>query len=500
MALLVRSSPAEAAVVERLMSQLGEVTVVVSVADGARGITATAALFRSDTDMRQQFIVESDTETLVSGGDALGRLNAMTASQYSNLIMDALLDRVVALGIDGRHVPTVLSAISPTIDSIVDSQLLAATAAAVLDAPDVFADASLSDGDRSTACLNTQMATDWACRTVYHASVVQDQLARFGGREGRRLAVGIYREVRHMAVRRLQVALLDQLAAHAGMGVELPELQQQDEGQQGEGQGQQGGQPLEQGVQEAAGGWEGSGDWWLARQEARQRKLLAVDGGDGGHGGTVRAHGCTAECTAGWLEDDHCYAIAATFDVWRMAEEQGVAAAGVPAGPPPLLAARLATRAAEALCRLCRGQGLGGAYAPAPEWELAKAKVGQAGARLCLNACVTICMLCLRHAEQSLTGTLVTGPRARQRVSRSTYARARADTLSSNNHNLRPGSARLALLCAAPEPPSTTAPLHLHAQACPHPGTYEHSGLNTRICATIALQLWVPATSNPTSL
>ncbi len=79
--------------------------------------------------------------------------------------------------------------------------------------------------------------------------------------------------------------------------------------------------------------------------------------------------------TAGWLEDYHSHIVHATVVDWHGVEQQQAAAAGVPAGPPPLLAARLAARAAEALCRLCRGQGLGGAYAPAPEWQFAKAEV-----------------------------------------------------------------------------------------------------------------------------
>ncbi len=49
----------------------------------------------------------------------------------------------------------------------------------------------------------------------------------------------------------------------------------------------------------------------------------------------------------------------------------------MPARPPALLTARLAARSAEALCRLCRGEGLEGAYSPAPEWEFATAEVGK---------------------------------------------------------------------------------------------------------------------------
>ncbi len=144
----------------------------------------------------------------------------------------------------------------------------------------------------------------------------------------------------------LQVALLDQLAAHAGLGAEL----QREEEQQG--QGQQGAQGTR--------GWEGSsGTWWLACEEARQGKLL----------------GAEESRRAGWLEDLHCQVVNATVVEWLAADDETAATVRVPARPPPLLAARLAARAAESLCRLCRGQGLEGAYAPAPEWELGMSQV-----------------------------------------------------------------------------------------------------------------------------
>ncbi len=166
----------------------------------------------------------------------------------------------------------------------------------------------------------------------------------------------------------LQVALLDQLAAHAGLGAKL-----QGEEQQGQQQGQR--QRQGQGHQGTQGGrgWEGSsGTWRLACEEARQGKLLGMDA-EGGEGSGEM----TRSRTAGWLEDYHCHVVHVTVVDWHVASlyEQRSVPIGVLARPPPLLAARLAARAAESLCRLCRGQGLGGAYAPAPEWQLGMTQV-----------------------------------------------------------------------------------------------------------------------------
>ncbi len=224
----------------------------------------------------------------------------------------------------------------------------------------------------------------------------------------------------------LQVALLDRMAVHAGMGPELgageeapveggkgrgekhreaqeqeqrgfdaqerqgpstrvhaqapvagepeggpherPRGMEQQQEQQAHGQEA----PARRLGQEQADGWEGSsGAWWFAREEAQQGQILGEEGEEG-----------RAACskTAGWLEGRHCNIVAATLLDWQAAEEQQLAAAaGVPAAPPPILRARLAARAAEALCRLCRGKGLAGAYAPAPQWEFAIAQVSRVG-------------------------------------------------------------------------------------------------------------------------
>ncbi len=226
------------------------------------------------------------------------------------------------------------------IGSLVASELVAAAAAAVVDCP--------CAGGFNHITLS-RAACD-AARAMIMLALTQKDLALHGGPEGRRLACGLLRATRHVAVRRLQVALLDQLAAHAGMGAEL--------------------RGREEEAQEQADGWAGSsGGWWFAREEAQREQLLGPKDGE--------EEPVAGSPTAGWLEDRHCNTVSATLWAWRTAEEvQLTGEAGVPAAPPPVLRARLAARAAEALCRLCRGQGLKGAYAPAPQWELAMAPVG----------------------------------------------------------------------------------------------------------------------------
>ncbi len=320
---------------------------------------------------------------------------------------------------------TVTPEASSILGSLAESGLLAAAAAAVVDCPYVVGVAhdSISGAGRNAA------------RAFVSVAVMQHLLWSHGGPEGRRLACRLLRATRHVAVRRLQVALLDQLAAHAGMGAELGggeegrEEEEEEEEQRGEQQNEQaqeqgqqahghrgsgaqeqqeppmqvqaqgeGAKEPEAGVhqrpggrgqqqkeqahgqqargarlgQEQADGWEGSsGEWWFAREEAQRGQLLGLPEGEWG------ADAVKGSQLAGWLEGRHCNVISATLLDWQAAEEQHLAAeAGVPAAPPPLLRARLATRAAEALCRLCRGQGLGGVYGPAPQWVLSTVQVG----------------------------------------------------------------------------------------------------------------------------
>ncbi len=160
---------------------------------------------------------------------------------------------------------------------------------------------------------------------------------------------------------RPQVGMLDLQAADAGLGAGLGE--QGLGGGEGEAGGQ--GQGSHQ-TQQQMESLEGMGKvWWFAQEEVQRGQLLGVSGSRQVGAGTL-----------GWLEDQHVYVLCASFWTWYLEMCNRAAAGGTAVRPPPLLAARLAARAAEALCRLCRGQGLGGTYGPAPEWLCAKIQVG----------------------------------------------------------------------------------------------------------------------------
>ncbi len=321
-----------------------------TVADAAGAISAFAASLRAEAGESSQHDFESATTRQ-------GRMWQFTGSATAHLdsLMGPIVDSVCqytwamalfaaqhVMGAEGTD-PQVVSGTpegSSTFGSLVASGLVAAAAAAVVDCPRA---AGMTHITLSRAACN-------AARAMIMMDAMQVKLDSRGGPEGRRLARGLLRATRHVAVRRLQVALLDQLAAHAGMGAEL------------------GGEEEE--AQEQADGWAGSSRaWWYAREEAQRGELLGPKDGE--------EEPVAGSPTAGWLEGRHCNIVSATLCAWRTAEVvQLEMEAGVPAAPPPVLRARLAARAAEALCRLCRGQGLEGAYAPAPQWEFARARVG----------------------------------------------------------------------------------------------------------------------------
>ncbi len=178
------------------------------------------------------------------------------------------------------------------------------------------------------------------------------------------------------------MGLLDRLAVHAGLGVKLEggdgDERSGDQGDKGrsvaverEHREQQGGQE-EQGEQ--GDGWGGrSGLWWIAREEARRGQLVPAldEDGEEREGDEQQGPG-GMDGGLGWHHDQ---VITVTFADWHAAG-QLAAEAGVQAQPSPLLTARLKARALESLCRLCRGEGLGGAYAPAQECDRVLIRVG----------------------------------------------------------------------------------------------------------------------------
>ncbi len=330
------------------MAQRGFMQVV---ADAAGAISAFAASLRAEAGeppqpasasaLTRQGHMWQFTGSATANLDGLRGPIADSVCQYT-LGMALLAAQYVKAALDRGTDPQVVCVtpeLSGTLGSLVASGLVAAAAAAVVDCPCA---AGLTHISLSRAACN-------AARAMALLAGLQESLASHGGQEGRRLACGLLRATRHVAVRRLQVALLDQLAAHAGMGAEL-------------GGG-------EEEAQQQADGWAGSsGVWWFAREEARLGELLGAKDGE--------EEPVAGSPTAGWLEGRHCNTVSSTLWAWQAAEEVELTEeAGVPAAPPPVLRARLAARAAEALCRLCRGQGLEGAYAPAPQWEFAIAPV-----------------------------------------------------------------------------------------------------------------------------
>ncbi len=333
-------SRADKEAAQRAATSMAQRGFVMAVADAARGVAAVEAAVRSGT---------AALQAVHAGGPMLMGTTAVGACQYALSVTQLALHRLeTATGVGARRTPVspFPAIIAQHVEAVADSQVLEAAAAIVLDRPNLTGAQGGTGDDAGAVCVRYWNATVMAAQAVVFTSILLNSLWESRSREGQRLAAVLLRATRHVAVRRLQVGLLDQLAAHAGMGAGL-------EGEEeAEGQGQQ------------EDGWEGSsGTWWFVREEAERGQLV-------GHGKE------SLEERLGRLEDHHGHIVAASLGDWSWTMAQMAAEAGVPAGPPFLLAARLAARAAEALCRLCRGEGLGGGYGPAPEWEFAMAQVG----------------------------------------------------------------------------------------------------------------------------
>ncbi len=343
---------------------LAESNLLQAVAGAARGMMATAALLRSDRGARQ---LARMLDPIASSHKFDGRLSVMARSLWSYVAtVTSIAYR--QLEDEGCSASGPTSEPSRILDALVTSELLAAAASAVVDGPSPFSDPSHPAALRHSLCFHIREASVKAASTMYNVVMVQGLLqGPCGGGEGRRLALGLMHSVRHEAVQRLQMGLLDQLAAHAGMGAEL-----QHDGKSGSGTGgkQQGREEKEA----KGGGWVArSGAWWLANEEAKRGHVIGVDANGDDRGVLTRSRNGRR------LQKQHVTVLYATIAQWHGAAGEHVPAeaeAGVTSGPPPLLRARLTARAAEALCRLGRGQGLGGTYASVANWPLARDQVG----------------------------------------------------------------------------------------------------------------------------
>ncbi len=358
------------------MTQIG---FMYALAQFVRRVVSTSTYLRSETAVWEH----TDTVhrlarswTLV---DEQAGVMVLAVCQYALSLTEALVQLLSELGAFTAtrthiHIPP---DILETLEALVDTQLLAAAATALVDVRPIDATPQLKPEVREVIMTSMQQGAVAAAKATANVHQLQQALGRVGGRVCKRLSAGLRGVVRHEAVRRLRVGLLDQLAAHAGLGAKLEETQ--------EGLGRQGGR-ADAGEEQAGAeqeGWEGlSGSWWFAGEEARRAQLGLGPAGEGR--GSGRAGRQALGETGGWLEDYHCHIVCVTFMQWVLDGQEGAvaaqaakgaAAAGVLDRPPPLLAAQLAARAAEALCRLCRGEGLGGEYSPAPEWQFAMAQV-----------------------------------------------------------------------------------------------------------------------------
>ncbi len=369
--------------IQVVMSHMAHRTFMSAVADAARGMSAIAAYLPSDA-AGAGGSGQEEPSRLALGNASLNSTRTALA-RYAALMVQRLVDLLSARGprcSGGRESSgAVLRTVSPLVGVLAETQLLAAAASAVLGSPHPIANNTLPPDVADMIYGAVRSAVVYAATAVVLLLSARCKLKKCGGRDGRRLAAVLLRMARHEAVQRLQVALLDQLAAHAGLGAELgpagEEGQEEGPGQQGQGAGGQQGadqQRAQQEQQQQAGeAWMGtSGAWWFAREEAERGQLLGLVEGVVGQGPEAQVR----SSTAGWLEDYHCQVVFSTLFEWSVASAELAEEAGVLAWPPPLLTARLAARAAEALCRLCRGEGLDGAYAPAPEWQFAASEVG----------------------------------------------------------------------------------------------------------------------------
>ncbi len=344
------------ALAARVVAPMTKAGFMSAVCNAARGMVAVAARMRSAVGVAECFGPMFNVRGASAQSNGKAGFLARTVCQYLRTIVESQFYHMGS--------PSIRSEALQVYGTLADSQLLATAAVILVDTPPAGTAATLPDNERDNIRSSTLDASESAATALFYLFEVRRELAARGNRQGKRLSAALLCAARHEAVQRLQVALLDQLAAHAGMAAGLEEWEAGSGPREGRDEERQG----------RGCGWEGSsGTWWLAREGAAQGKLLGLD--ERSAGGSRKAGKKARSNDAGWLEDYHCHIMRVTVQDWLTTDPGEAAAAGVPAAPPPLLVARLAARAAEALCRLCRGQGLEGAYAPAPEWQFATTKV-----------------------------------------------------------------------------------------------------------------------------
>ncbi|KXZ53741.1 hypothetical protein GPECTOR_6g658 [Gonium pectorale] len=234
--------------------------------------------------------------------------------------------------------PALVETVCDQLDALCSSELIPAVAALVLDTPEI---AAAAERERVLFALNYALRC-----TLQPMADAQMLMARLGDVPGPRPAAAVAclaQALHHPDVLRLQMAALERVLVHAGL----------------------------EGALGSVSGRSPETAWWLLREEARLGKVCGLT--IGGEPTAAPGEQNDPEHTAGWLEDDHCYAIMGSVCLWNVNEAlaggPSSAASGLDTGKPP---SSCVTRVAEAMARLCRGQGLAGAYTPTPEWEFAR--------------------------------------------------------------------------------------------------------------------------------
>ncbi|KAG2494489.1 hypothetical protein HYH03_007258 [Edaphochlamys debaryana] len=240
------------------------------------------------------------------------------------------------LNFSGRPLP---APVSQLLAALTSSKLLPASsqsAAAGAAAGAVGEPAQTASREGNTIAHLQAAAAGHLARAIASAMWTGCHVEAITGAEARGQRHALTRQLADPAVSAFCLAQLESLAAHGG-------------------------------VEPAAEGGGGEGRRWsLPRLETAQGRVLAPNG--------VEVAEQTTEATAAALEQQHCQWLYVSLGLWREHHTTTLVCPPPPGPGTPDAArlAKLAARAGEALCRLYRGQGLGGAYSGARSWQLAR--------------------------------------------------------------------------------------------------------------------------------
>ncbi len=177
-------------------------------AGAARGLVAVSQLLHSETTVRQPL-------DSVAGNNSLMGTTAATMGTYVAGIAAVLMCDYFKEPPDPHAEWVVPPEVTQIVEAVAESQLLGAAAATLVDSPNVFTTPDQSAEQREGFLEDLRHAADSVASAVYKFALLRCDLAKFCGPEGKRLAGHLAGVMGHVAVRRLQVGLLGQLAAHA---------------------------------------------------------------------------------------------------------------------------------------------------------------------------------------------------------------------------------------------------------------------------------------------